>query len=178
MLVRDADLPLRVAPGVVVWGSRTFVRDDVPPHQHSYVEAFAYVLPDGGAAPLPPEVPATPVAEECPPSTQASRIEVVQSPEGKAHDEKMRQSLSSIAFSGNFARDYLLALIVARLLGSPSASSSSACRSSSMSSACVRCSSVGVVSDLHLLLCNDCFCSSHLVAAAWEKRSKETPANV
>jgi hypothetical protein len=36
----------------------------------------------------------------------------------------------------------------------------------------------GVASDLHLLLCNDCFCSAHLVAAAWEKRSKAAESKV
>lgn len=45
-LVHQAEVVLSFAvpPRVVFWGTRVFVRDIVPPHEHPYVEAFAFCL--------------------------------------------------------------------------------------------------------------------------------------
>jgi len=44
-LVHEAEVPpFVVPPRVVLWGARVFVREIVPPHEHPYVEAFAFFL--------------------------------------------------------------------------------------------------------------------------------------
>jgi hypothetical protein len=50
-LVHEFDMPpFAVPPGVVIWGGRVFVREDVAPHAIAYVESFAYSLDEGAAS--------------------------------------------------------------------------------------------------------------------------------